>query len=256
VHCSLARFFIGGSTDYYCAGALVTYRSVLTAAHCFAGFEAESLSDDVKLGGIRLFDGFEAKIEKIVIHPDYNDVTFENDVAIVTIRNAPAPSEFERKGLGLARLGYRGRVKVGTTLRQSGWGATNVNVTQTDPNRQTLAVSEVLLRQDMLNNDMAVCNKFVKDVIGLDEVNNARTHLCGSINDNVAICSGDSGSPVFTESTTRSGRTFYYVEGIVSFSYEGTTSDCDPKWPDFFSQVSTYYSFIRRNLSYRYTFSS
>eukprot|EP00168_Porphyra_purpurea_P010978 TRINITY_DN2751_c0_g1_i6.p6 TRINITY_DN2751_c0_g1~~TRINITY_DN2751_c0_g1_i6.p6 ORF type:complete len:109 (+),score=50.34 TRINITY_DN2751_c0_g1_i6:920-1246(+) len=108
----------------------------------------------------------------------------------------------------------------------------------------------------MLNNDMAACNTFVKDIIGLDEVNNPRTHLCGSLNDNVAICSGDSGSPVFTTTTTRSGRILYYVEGVVSFSYEGTTSDCVPAWPDFFSKVATYYSFIRRNLNYRYTFST
>lgn len=251
----LVRFFIDGTNEYYCMGALTTYRSIVTAAHCFAGFEDVALSDDVRIGGIRLFDGFLVDIEKIVVHPDYNPTTFENDVAVITIKNAPAPATFARNGLVLARLGYRGRVKTGTAVRQSGWGATNVNVTQDNPNRQTVAVSTTLLQQDMLINDMNECNQMVKDVIQIDETNNPVTHLCGSIRDNVAICSGDSGSPVFTKTTTRTGRAFYYVEGVVSFSYEGTDADCVPGWPDFYAKVSYHYSFLRRNFSYRYSFS-
>lgn len=213
---SLARFFIDGTSEFYCMGALVTYRSILTAAHCFSGFEDIALTDDVRIGGTGLLDGFLVNIEKIVVHPDYNPTTFENDVAVVTVKDAPAPSTFRSKGLVLARVGYRGRVKVGTSVMQSGWGATNVNVTQTDPNRPTLAVSKTLLQQKMVINDMSVCNRVVKDDIQIDEVNNPVTHLCGSVNDNVAICSGDSGSPVFTKTLTRSKRAFYYVDGIVS----------------------------------------
>ncbi|GAB0490223.1 hypothetical protein MMPV_001455 [Pyropia vietnamensis] len=252
----LARFFIDNTDEFYCMGALVTYRSILTAAHCFHGFEDVALADDVRIGGIRLYDGFPVDIEKIVLHPDYNPTTFENDVAVITIKNAPAPARFERNGLVLARLGYRGRVNTGTVVRQSGWGATNVNVTQTDPDRMQVAVSPTLLQQTMVINNMSECNQVVQDVIQINEVNNPVTHLCGSINDNVAICSGDSGSPVFTKSVTRTGSAFYYVEGIVSFSYEGTSADCVPAWPDFYSRVSHYYFFIRRNLSYRYTLSS
>lgn len=251
----LARFFIDGTDEYYCMGALATYRSIVTAAHCFSGFEDVALADDVRIGGIRLFDGFPVQIEKIVVHPDYNPTTFENDVAVVTIKNAPAPNTFASYGLVLARLGYRGRVKIGTDVRQSGWGATNVNVTQDGSGRQQVAVSPTLLQQNMVINNMSECNRIVKDVIQLDEVNNPVTHLCGSINDNVAICSGDSGAPVFTKTVTRTGRAFYYVEGIVSFSYEGVDADCVPAWPDFYTRVSHYYTFIRRNLSYRYTFS-
>lgn len=213
---SLARFFIDGTDEYYCMGALATYRSIVTAAHCFSGFEDIALADDVRIGGIRLFDGFPVQIEKIVVHPDYNPTTFENDVAVVTIKNAPAPNTFASYGLVLARLGYRGRVKIGTDVRQSGWGATNVNVTQDGSGRQQVAVSPTLLQQNMVINNMSECNRIVKDVIQLDEVNNPVTHLCGSINDNVAICSGDSGAPVFTKTVTRTGRAFYYVEGIVS----------------------------------------
>lgn len=218
---SLARFFIDNTDEFYCMGALITYRSIVTAAHCFSGFEDVALADDVRIGGIRLYDGFSVDIEKIVLHPDYNPTTFENDVAVITIKNAPAPSRFARNGLVLARLGYRGRVQTGTTVRQSGWGATNVNVSQPDPNRMTVAVSPTLLQQTMVINDMSECNRIVKDVIEIDEENNPVTHLCGSANDNVAICSGDSGSPVFTKSVTRTGRSFYYVEGIVSVRSRG-----------------------------------
>lgn len=219
---SLARFFVGTSDDMYCSGALVTYRSILTAAHCFRNrytqIPLERFKDDtVRIGGVGMYDGFLVNVERVVLHPSYDWITGDHDVAVMTIRNAPLPATIAAKGLIVARIGYRGRVRVGTRLTQSGWGRTNVNVTQVEGNGlKKMTLSPRLLRQSFAVNDLGDCKRKLLVEGGIVEKASASQFFCGSLNDTVASCRGDSGSPAFSKSVSRTGRTFFYVEIIVS----------------------------------------
>lgn len=224
---SVARFFDETGNVMYCSGALVTYRSILTAAHCFRNLYNRAplevfKAHTVRIGGLGMYDGFLVNVERVVLHPEYDLETGDNDVAVMTIRNAPLPSTFEAKGLVVARIGYRGRVRVGTSLTQSGWGLTNVNVTQVVGNGvKELALSPRLLRQTFAVNDLEDCKQKLFVEAGIDERATARQFFCGSLNDTVASCRGDSGSPAFSKTVTRTGRAFFYIEGIVSVRWLG-----------------------------------
>lgn len=150
-------------------------------------------------------------------------------------------------------------MRVGTRLTQSGWGRTNVNVTQVEGNGlKKMTLSPRLLRQSFAVNDLGDCKRKLLVEGGIVEKASASQFFCGSLNDTVASCRGDSGSPAFSKSVSRTGRTFFYVEGIVSFGYTPRADhpraldECLVSWPDFYTNVPSYYSWIRRELSYRY----
>ncbi|XP_052069994.1 trypsin-1-like [Mytilus californianus] len=79
------------SSDHFCGGSLVRTGSgeivVVTAAHCLSG---ESASDVQVVVGRHTIDGStgnqytkEYKVKKIILHPEYDDDTFNNDGAIM-----------------------------------------------------------------------------------------------------------------------------------------------------------------------------
>lgn len=69
-------------TRYWCSGSIVNNHWVLTAAHCFDGREVGPIT--VMVGSNLLNSGgFFHPAQAIVVHPLYNDVTLENDVALL-----------------------------------------------------------------------------------------------------------------------------------------------------------------------------
>lgn len=123
----------------------------------------------------------------------------------------------------------------------------------TSPGRR-LVSPNTLLTAKVFARPMAECVTFAQDVIGVSEfatsLYDADSELCLSLMDNVGACSGDSGSPFFTQMKHPDGYHSYFVHGIMSFSYPSPTEDCPPSFPDWGTRVSHYTDWITERVIY------
>ena len=68
----------------------MTDRHLVTAAHCLAGVESslytrvDILMADYNTGDS--FTGVRRKMARVLIHPDFNEETLQNDIAVITLR--------------------------------------------------------------------------------------------------------------------------------------------------------------------------
>lgn len=108
---------------HFCSGAIVSKRSIVTAAHCVNGVELATF--EVVVGTIlnnvtpdeqNVYD-----VARVVVHPDYKQ--FANDIAIVhTARDIRFDDDVDLIKLGTIRD------EVGAKLYPTGWSRYNVNI--------------------------------------------------------------------------------------------------------------------------------
>jgi S1-C subfamily serine protease len=174
---ALLEFRQGSAHTPLCSGVLVAADAVLTAAHC--GDDLASLMA-VGLGAWVVLDDVEREVLDVILHPDWDAETFEDDLALLLIEPvegiSPAPftSEDPRPAWaqeGLTAVGFGDADEVG-----GGAGVKRV------------------LALEVLEVDA--------DFIKLDASGDAN------------LCSGDSGGPVFRE-----GPDGWELAGISAFIF-------------------------------------
>ena len=97
----------------FCGGTLIKSNIIVTAAHCsdfVTPHQVQVLTGTRKLDG----SGTRRNVSKIAVHPDWNSLTFENDVAVWTLSS-------DTHGITLATLAT-GDGLVGEDLLATGWG--------------------------------------------------------------------------------------------------------------------------------------
>ncbi|KAI8422231.1 hypothetical protein MSG28_006125 [Choristoneura fumiferana] len=101
-----------------CGGSLLTSTSVISAAHCYIG---DSPSEwRVRLGtSMASSGGTEHAVSQLVLHPQYNDVTLDNDVAIVRLST---PATFSNNVGVVSIAGSNYNLADGTIVTAIGWG--------------------------------------------------------------------------------------------------------------------------------------
>lgn len=67
--------------DFFCGGAIISWRFILTAAQCVAGFT--DVTEIYITDGYRTDSVASHKLESAIVHPDYNKQTGANDIAIL-----------------------------------------------------------------------------------------------------------------------------------------------------------------------------
>jgi len=170
--------------DIWCGGAIINANFILTAAHCFKGFESQLPNFRVTAAehDITKTEGVEQRreIKKLIMHPQYDDDKTENDVALLELKTPLDLSE--GKNAAAIELNSDGACPIkDQKCSVAGWGAL-ASGANTPPKPREVTVTVVT------NADCNAPNAYDGKVFD--------TNVCaGEEQGGKDSCQGDSGGP-------------------------------------------------------------
>ncbi|XP_019713788.1 complement factor I [Hippocampus comes] len=206
-----------------CGGTYIGGCWVVTAAHCvrpnpsayrvkFSIWKKSTPQDTTDI----------IPVGNVIIHPRYNASTYENDIALVRLKDLPEePGKcmVDNPAVKPACVPWSPRLfGANHTCSISGWGRTSVGKAS-----QVLLWANVSLIHD--------CQRFYKDRFRPGMM------CAGDLDGNVDSCQGDSGGPLVCQDHLGVS----YLWGIVSWG-----DQCgQPGLPGVYTQVAHYFEWIR-----------
>jgi len=214
----------GSGSGQYCGATLISDNHVITAAHCLKPFNKDDIL--IKLGEYDFNQNGETgdetfSVAAMKLHENYNDVTYENDIAIMRLNR---PATFSDSIWPIC-LPEGNRELTNTRAYVIGWGTIYFG----GPTSDTL--QEVNVRvwdQNTCKNNYASLGKSVLD-----------TMLCAG-ETNKDSCQGDSGGPLncFNPLTNK-----WELCGVVSWG----AKCAEPDFPGVYSRTTKYLDWIQQN---------
>jgi trypsin len=191
---------------FVCTGTLIDSTHVLSAGHCGSATGAAVASPvgwptpliDVRIGSNKSGEGEQVPVSQVTVSPDYLGLTNRNDLSILTLEHASthAPTQ-------VAAGSERSIWNPGVLATIVGWGVTDPD---DDEAPNTLQKANVPITTD------AYCESAYPDDEGWDF--DPETMVCaGYPEGGVDSCYGDSGGPLFAQTSTGARR----VVGVTSW---------------------------------------
>lgn len=208
-----------GFDAQFCGGSLIDDNVVITAAHCVEdtlASEIEVAVDVLSLDSIA--SGDRQEVTEIIIHPDWDTNTTENDIALLVLENGSVNSGITPMQL----IGEGAYLAAGTDVRALGWG-------EVESGNYPDALRMVDL--DIATNPGAACGDY-----GGSYTPDSMLCATGASRSNIKdTCSGDSGGPLFT---TAGGS--YRLVGLTSWGNDCGLAD----YPGIYTRLTSFLSWI------------